>query len=98
MNPELFAQVKALPKSRAWIWRPQWYWHGWKTLNPVTIGHDENARRTIMLGWTVTGRAIIALWYCGSDECLQDAIDNAAWLDHLEDELDDEDEEELAHA
>lgn len=60
--------------SRAWFWKPQWYWFGWKTLIPFAYGHDEYARRTLLLGWTVTGRIIIALWDCGDEECRSDAI------------------------
>jgi hypothetical protein len=59
--------------SRAWFWKPSWYWYGWTTLIPFVYGHDEYARRTIMLGWTVTGRVIIALWPCGDRECEEDA-------------------------
>ena len=56
-----------------WFWKPQWYWHGWRTLIPVYYGHDQYARWTVMLGWTITGRAIIALWGCGDPECEADA-------------------------
>lgn len=59
--------------DRVWFWKPQWHWFGWKTLIPVYYGHDEYARQTIMLGWTVTGRVIIALWGCGNPECEDDA-------------------------
>jgi hypothetical protein len=56
-------------RSRVWFWKPQRYWFGWKTLVPVYRGHDEHSRWTIMLGWTITGRIIIALWDCGDDTC-----------------------------
>ena len=56
-----------------WFWKPCWYWHGLSTLVPFLYGHDEYARRTIMLGWTITGRVIIALWGCGSAECQQES-------------------------
>lgn len=59
--------------SRIWFWKPQWHWFGWRTLVPFMYGHDQYARRTILFGWTVTGRIIIALWDCGNEECEQDA-------------------------
>lgn len=31
---------------RVWFWAPCWYWHG---------------RRTVMFGWMVTGRVIVAI-------------------------------------
>jgi hypothetical protein len=77
---EVPARLREADKgSRVWLWKPQWYWHGWSTLNPVFIGHDEYARRTLMLGWTITGRIIIALWHCGSEECYRDAIEELEW-------------------
>ena len=60
--------------SRIWFWKPSWYWHGWTTLIPFVYGHDQYARRTVMLGWTITGRVIIALWGCGSAECETEAV------------------------
>lgn len=68
-------------KHLFWFYKPQWYWFGWKTLWPFQIGHDEYARRTLMLGWTVTGRAIITLGDCGDPECKAEAIQD------LKDEL-----------
>jgi hypothetical protein len=65
---------KARRANRIWLYKPQWYWHGWKTLIPLMIGHDEYARRTIMLGWTVTGRVVVPLGDCGDPECRRDAI------------------------
>jgi len=65
-----------------WVWKPQWYWHGWKTLIPLFVGHDEYARRTLCIGWTITGRIIFPLWYCGSEQCLREsleAIQNGAY-------------------
>lgn len=58
-----------------WFWKPQWYWFGWKTLIPFSYGHDEYARRTLLLGWTITGRVIFPLWDCGDAECHRDAIE-----------------------
>jgi hypothetical protein len=56
--------VERLPKRRVWLWKPQFYWHGWRTLLPISFGGDEWDRRTLMFGFTVTGRIIIALpWF-----------------------------------
>lgn len=57
-----------------WAWRPQWHWHGWQTLLPLMLGHDEYARRTLVIGWTITGRLIIPIGDCGDPECHRDAI------------------------
>jgi hypothetical protein len=46
---------------RVWLYAPQFYWFGWKTLLPWYLGGDEYDRRTLALGWTVTGRVVIAL-------------------------------------
>lgn len=59
--------------SRVWFWKPQWYWFGWKTLIPFLYGHDQYARRTLLFGWTITGRVIIAVWGCGNPVCEQDS-------------------------
>lgn len=64
--------------GRIWFWKPQWHWFGWRTLVPAHYGHDEYARRTILLGWTITGRVIIALWNCGDEECELDAAPRKA--------------------
>ena len=73
---------EARKANRVWFWKPQWYWHGWTTLLPAYIGHDEYARRTLLIGWTVTGRIIIALGDCGRPECKTDAYTWANdWLD-----------------
>lgn len=55
---------------RFWFYRPQWYWFGWRTLIPVLRGHDEFHRWTVILGWTITGRIIIAgrVHDCGDDD------------------------------
>lgn len=57
--------------GRVWVWGPDWYWHGWRTLLPVWSAGDEYGRRTLVLGWTLTGRMIIALWICGCIECFE---------------------------
>jgi hypothetical protein len=67
--------------DRIWFYSPQLYWHGWSTLLPVASGHDDYARKTVMLGWTLTGRMIIALGDCGQPECRDDAIE---YLNDLE--------------
>lgn len=68
---------RRVPKAgRVWFWKPQWHWFGWKTLVPFTYGHDEYARRVLCIGWSVTGRVLIAVWYCGDRECLDYAIAN----------------------
>lgn len=51
-----------MDKPRVWFYRPCLYWFGWKTISPIYIGGDEWNRWTLMLGWTVTGRVVIALW------------------------------------
>jgi hypothetical protein len=51
----------ARPVSRVWFWAPEWHWHGLGTLWPVHFGGDEAGRRTLAFGWTVTGRAIVAI-------------------------------------
>lgn len=66
---------QARREARIWFWRPQWHWFGWKTLIPFMYGHDEYARRTLLLGWTVTGRVIIPLWFCGDEKCLTEGIE-----------------------
>lgn len=60
--------------TRFWFYRPQWYWHGWSTLLPIYRGHDEFARWTLVVGWTITGRVVIALGGCGNPECEADAL------------------------
>lgn len=58
---------------RVWAYKPTWYWHGWGTLLPVWRGHDEHARWTLVIGWPLTGRIIIALNGCGDPECEREA-------------------------
>lgn len=75
------------PKKRVWFYKPQWFWFGWQTLSPVVIGHDEYSRETIMLGWAITGRVIIATRYCGDVDCYNTTL---SYLDFLiEEEADD---------
>lgn len=53
--------------GRVWFYKPQLDVH-W----PVFLGHDEYARRVLVLGFPFTGRVLIALWKCGDTECLQE--------------------------
>lgn len=51
-------------RHRVWAYRPSWYWFGWMTLVPVYFGGDEYDWHTVMLGWTITGRVVIATRPC----------------------------------
>lgn len=51
-------------RERVWFWRPSLHWFGWRTLSPVSTGGDEYDWHTIVLGWTITGRIIIATRRC----------------------------------
>src|SRR5690349_6592163 len=55
--------------GRVWYYRPG----SWSGLWPVFIGHDEWARRTLVLGlgW-LTGVVVIAYRDCGDPECEAD--------------------------
>lgn len=66
--------VIAQQDRSAWFWKPQWHWFGWATLLPFKIGHDEYARRTLILGWAITGRMILPLWDCGDATCHLEAM------------------------
>lgn len=61
------ARDAGLSVRRVWFHRPQIWWPRW---TPVWFGHDEFARRTLVIGWTFTGQVIIALSYCGDPECI----------------------------
>ena len=50
-------------RPRVWFYRPQWHWWGPRTLLPFYVGGDEWGRRTLVFGWTVTGRVVVALWH-----------------------------------
>jgi hypothetical protein len=59
--------------SAVWFWKPQWYWFGWRTLIPFSRGGDEWDWHTFVLGWTITGRVIIATHRCrGTGKCAED--------------------------
>lgn len=36
--------------SRIWFYRPDLYWHGWRTLLPIRMGGDEHGHRTLIIG------------------------------------------------
>lgn len=58
-----------LSRGRVWFYRPQWWWPRW---SPVMIGHDEFARKTLVVGWAITGQVVVALGWCGDEECIRD--------------------------
>lgn len=64
---------RAARDPRVWVYRPEWYWYGWRTLIPFTYGHDEYARRVLVFGWSITGQVCLAVWGCGDPECKADA-------------------------
>lgn len=52
-------------RDRVWFYKPQLHWHGWRTLLPLNArGGDEWDWHTLTLGWTVTGRVVVALRRC----------------------------------
>lgn len=56
-------------RSRVWFCRPQRYWTGW---SPFVRGGDEYDWHTVMLGWGITGRVIIATHRCsGTGRCAE---------------------------
>ena len=68
--------------TRIWFWKPQmyfsYYWDQtlpvWKRLvrivNPIGTGGDEYDWHTVVIGWTFTGRIIIATHPCrGTGKC-----------------------------
>lgn len=60
-------------RARVWFWKPQWHWFGKRTLIPFARGGDEWDWHTIVLGWTITGRVIIATRRCpGTGRCAED--------------------------
>jgi hypothetical protein len=66
-------------KSRIWAYRPELYWFGWRTLLPLRTGADEYLRHTVVLGWTITGRIVIAYRDCpGPGICrkLREAVES----------------------
>jgi hypothetical protein len=67
-------EIKSFAGGRVWFWKPQWRWFGWATLLPFYRGHDEYSRETIVIGWTITGRVIIATHYCGDIECYEQTL------------------------
>ena len=64
------------PTRRPWFYRPTLYWYGWRTLRPFWLGDDEWCRRTLVLGWNITGQIVIPLRECrGCAYCGPDVID-----------------------
>lgn len=61
--------------SMLWFYRPERYFPSWRGLIPFSIGHDGYARRTVVIGWTFSGRIVIALGYCGKQDCYVDAVE-----------------------
>lgn len=39
---------------------PERHWYGWQTLIPFSTGGDEYGRKTLLIGWTITGRIVFA--------------------------------------
>ncbi len=67
-------------RTRIWFWKPQWHWFGPKTLLPFGTGGDEFDWHTIVLGWSITGRAIIAVRRCpGTGKCADLDYEMAEW-------------------
>lgn len=59
-------------RARVWFYKPEWSWRGWHTLIPAYTGSDEYDWHTIVLGWTITGRVIIATHHCpGTGKCAE---------------------------
>lgn len=78
-------------RARIWFWKPQWHWHGWKTLIPFFRGGDEYDWHTVCLGWTITGRVIIATRHCpGTGRCEDLDYQLTDWPVSHYDGLDDE--------
>lgn len=68
-------ELRTARKSRFWFYRPEWYADGW---SPIYRGHDEHSRRTVVIGWPITGRIVIATRYCGDATCYAESV---RWLD-----------------
>jgi hypothetical protein len=52
--------------SRVWFYRPQWWFQRW---SPIWTSSDEYGRRTLVIGWCVTGQIVIAYRTCYCDFC-----------------------------
>lgn len=63
---------------RVWFYRPQLYWCGWKTLIPFFTASDEYGRRTVCLGWMITGQVVIAYKTCYCEFCVEARRETAA--------------------
>lgn len=68
--------------GRIWFYKPSLWWHGWRTLLPLAFGGmcgDEYGRRTLVIGWTITGRIIIAVRTCYCGECCNSREETHYW-------------------
>lgn len=68
--------------SKVWFWKPEA-----RILRPFPfwIGHDEYARKTLVLGYPFTGRVIIAYKDCQSDECSEEREQREKWIQRYHD-------------
>ena len=63
------------PTRWPWFYPPTLYWYGWRTLRLFWLGDDEWCRRTLVLGWNITGQIVIPLRECrGCEGCGPDQI------------------------
>ncbi len=63
--------------SNFWFWKPEA-----RILSPFPfmIGHDEYARKTLVIGFPFTGRVIIAYKDCQSEECSEERAQRKKWI------------------
>ena len=61
--------------ERIWFCRP---YFGLPSQWPISRGHDEYARFTLVIGWGFTGQIVIATGPCGDPACEEDAARNRA--------------------
>lgn len=77
---DYYTEVMLGKPVKIWFYKPTLYWFGWKTLLPFARGGDEWCRRTLVIGWSLTGQIVIPLWYCkGCDGC-GGMVDGGAWF------------------
>lgn len=56
--------------AKFWFYKPSLFWDGWRTFVPLHLGGDEWCRRTLCIGWYITGQIIIPFRACpGGDGC-----------------------------
>jgi len=64
------------PTHWPWFYPPTLYWYGWRTLRLFWLGDDEWCRRTLVLGWNITGQIVIPLRECrGCEGCGAHVVD-----------------------